>query len=110
MRPVLAEHFLARVAAHALVGRVDVDHAEIGVAQDHAVGGGMEDPAVLLLARAQRLLGALALADVAADVEHVRLALVEHRDRAQLPLLAPAVRARARSRASSISPASTLWC
>ena len=63
-----AEHLLARVAAHRLVGRVDVDDAEVGVAQHQRVGGGVEDRAVLLLARAQRLVGELALGDVAPDV------------------------------------------
>ena len=33
-----AEHFLARVAAHRLVGGIDVDDAEIGVAQHQRVG------------------------------------------------------------------------
>ena len=71
---VHAQHFRARIAAHRLVGRVDVDDAEIGVAQHQRVDRGVEDRAVLLLAVAQRLVGAPALADVA-QVAHEDLAL-----------------------------------
>jgi hypothetical protein len=53
---VRAEHLGAAAPAHRLVGRVDVDDAELGVAQHQRVGGGVEDRAVLRLALAQALL------------------------------------------------------
>ena len=67
-----AERLLAPPAAHRLVRRVDVDHAEVGVAQHQRVGAGVEDRAVLLLARAQRLHRALALGDLARHREDMR--------------------------------------
>ncbi len=63
-----SDHRVARVAAHRLVRRVDVDDAEVGVAQHERVRRGVEDRAVLFLAVEQRLLGALALGDVARSI------------------------------------------
>ena len=54
-QPVHAEHLGAGVAAQRLVRGVHVDDAEVRVAQHERVGRGVEDRAVLLLARAQRL-------------------------------------------------------
>ena len=64
-------------------------------AQQHCVGRGIEDRAVLLLARPQRFLGLLAFGDVARNREHVRLAAMPERDRMHLgpdALAAPADR------------------
>ena len=52
---VHAEHLVAAYSRSSLVGGVDVDDAEIGVAQHQRVGRGVEDAAVLRLAVAQRL-------------------------------------------------------
>ncbi len=90
-----ADDLLAPASARRLVGRVHIHDAELGVAQHQRVGRGVEDGAVLLLARAQRALGELALGDVAADVQHVRLAAVAHRHAAHLEHERRAVRALA---------------
>ena len=91
----LADHLGAALAAHRLVGRVDVHDAEVRVAQHQRVGAGVEDGAVLLLAAAQRVHRLSLLGDVASDVEHVRRAAVLHRHRQQLDEDGRAVRALA---------------
>ena len=58
---VAPDRFLARAAAHRLVGGVDVDHAELGVAQHQRIGGGIEHGAVLLGRAGERLLVRAAL-------------------------------------------------
>ena len=111
VRPSLSDHLVARVAAHGLVGAVHVDDAEIGVAQHQRLVGRVEDRAVLLLARAQALLGRPALGDVAPDVEHVRLVGVGHRHRVHVEVEPRAVLAHGlASRRCAASPASARRC
>src|SRR5688572_14311626 len=69
-----AQHLVARPAAHSLVGCIDVNDAELRVAQHERVGGGVENGAILLFARAYRLLGSPPLGDIARDPEDVRRA------------------------------------
>ena len=82
-----------RHAAHAFVGGVDIDNAEVGIAQHQRVGRGIEDRAVLGFAVAQRRFRALAFGDVAAHRQHMRLAAIADRQVAQLEVEATAVAA-----------------
>src|SRR5262249_51581650 len=68
---------------------------EMRIAQHHPVLRGVEDRAVLLLACPQRVLGALARADVAQDAQDMRATLVPERDATQLDCDAAAVLAHA---------------
>ena len=102
----VAEHLFALAAEDGEVRGVDVHHAELGIAQHHPVLSGVEDGAVLLFARAQRFLGALARADVARHVQHVRPALVLDRDAAQLDVDLGAVLAQRTVSTTAGSPAS----
>src|SRR4029079_19072456 len=88
---VAAAHLIAGVAAHRDVRGVDVDDAEVRIPQHEGVRRRVKDGAVLLLACPQGFLGAAALGDVAADVEHVRLAAVADRHAARLDVEAAAV-------------------
>ena len=76
---IQAQHLGPGKTAHRLVGRVDVDDAEIGGPQHQCVGRCVEDRAVLLLAVAQRLVGTAALRDVA-QMAHEDAALGHGRD------------------------------
>src|SRR5688572_706225 len=88
---IAPQHLPARIAIDALVGGVYVDAPEVGIPQHQRILGSVEDRPVLLLARAQQLLLALARGDVAADVEDVRLALVQDRHAARLDVEAAAI-------------------
>src|SRR4029450_5174000 len=87
----LAYHFLALPTVHPLVGLVDIDPLVSTVPQHQRIGGRVEDRAVLLLARAQRLLCTAALGHVPPYVKHVRLAPMQDRNRAQFEFVARSV-------------------
>jgi hypothetical protein len=87
----VADHLLACGRLQREVGGVRVDHPHPLVANHHHVGRDIEDRAVLLLAHAQRMLGTLALGDVARHVQHVRPAVVGHRHAVHLGLVRRAV-------------------
>jgi hypothetical protein len=67
-------HLGHRTADQGREGRIDIDDAPVPGEQQQAIGGSIEDRAILLLARAQRIFGELALGDVAREGEHPRLA------------------------------------
>ena len=75
-----AQHLVACPATHSLVGCVDVNDSELGIAQHERVCGGVENGAILLFARAYRLLGSPPLGDIARDPQDVRRTAMLERD------------------------------
>ena len=73
-RQYLAHHIVGPVAMHGEEGRIGVDDAELRVAQHQRIARCIEDCAVLLLARAQRFFGQLAMGDLAGKREHAAMA------------------------------------
>ncbi len=80
----VADHLLARPAEHALGGAVHVDALQARVPQHERILRDVEHRPVLRLALLRRLLGPLALGDVAHDHQAVRPAEVVHRHAAKL--------------------------
>ena len=73
------QHLLASIPEQGDEGGIDVDDPALLVEHRHAVHRRVEDGAILLLARAQGPLGALARRDVGGDRAHrIRLAVLVH--------------------------------
>ena len=69
-----ANDLVAKLAVHALIGRIDVNDPVLRVQQLQRVGGRLENGAVLLLARPQRLHGVFAVGNLAGEGENAPLA------------------------------------